>query len=557
MDFILTLHSHLPYVLHHGRWPHGSDWLTEAAIDTYLPLLEVLQGFERDGVDAPITLGITPVLANQLSHPSFVSEMEAFFEHRIESAEEAPESLRASNDAHLIPVAKFWEDRLHRLRGLFRAVNGDLAHAFGEFQRRGRIEIISCAATHGFLPLLGCDESIRLQLFTGRNEHVRLFGRAPVGIWLPECAFRPAGPWTPPGYPPGAFRRGTDEFLRDAGYKFFFVDAHLVNAGGWLGRYHEIPLGTERFGAERHALDDEPEQVAERSAYKAYRMPDDGSGRPLMAFVRDPKSSLQVWSRWRGYPGDPNYLEFHKIRWPGGLKLWAVTGPETDLGDKVPYNPEWARGRAGDHARHFASLLMGTALGERGGQVICAPFDTELFGHWWYEGVDFINDLYRALQGMPVKPVSGKTHVARRFTRPVVRLTEGSWGANGDFSFWMNDQTKWSWERMWALEQQYWAAARPALRGSEGQRRVLEQATRSLLLAQASDWQFVISTGAAGDYATKRLNLHFDDLERLLGALAPGADDGALEAGVRFAEEIRARDDLFPNVLGSVEEALA
>ncbi|HET6778624.1 MAG TPA: hypothetical protein VFH26_07025, partial [Gemmatimonadales bacterium] len=151
-DFIFTLHSHLPYVLHHGRWPHGSDWLCEAALDTYLPLLEVLRGLATDGVAAPVTIGFTPVLANQLTSADFVSEMETFFQQRIKACDEAPASLAATGDSHLLPLAEFWRGRLRRLRTLFDSIDHDLIGAFRALESAGRIEIISSAATHGYLP---------------------------------------------------------------------------------------------------------------------------------------------------------------------------------------------------------------------------------------------------------------------------------------------------------------------------------------------------------------------------------------------------------------------
>jgi 1,4-alpha-glucan branching enzyme len=561
MDFILALHSHLPYVLHHGRWPHGSDWLCEAALDTYLPLLDMLQTFERDGIDTPVTLGITPVLANQLAHPSFREELEAYISQRLEACDAAPTSLAATGDAELVPLAAYWRRRLTALRDVYHASGSDLIGAFRGLQDRGRLELISSAATHGFLPMLGRDESIRLQLFTGRAEHRRLFGRAPDGCWLPECAFRPAGPWQPKGARPVAHRRGTDEHLRDAGYRFFFVDAHLVAAGDNLGAYHDVPLGAERFDAERHDPDTPPMTAprgTKRSPYLAYRMPGPRGAAPLAAFVRDPRSSMQVWSRQQGYPGDEWYLEFHKIRWPGGLKLWRVTSGDADLGAKRSYDPDRARGRAREHARHFASLLHQTARQEQGGRVIVAPFDTELFGHWWFEGVDFLGDLYRSLGTEPgaARPVVARAHDAGQSRGSVVTLAEGSWGANGDFSMWSNEQTAWTWKRLWPLEDAFWAVAPAALKGDARRRLVLAQAARSLLLAQSSDWQFIISTGAATDYAEHRFVLHADDAEHLVAALKPEASAAALEEAVRYAERIRPRDDLFPDVLDSIAEAL-
>ena len=266
---------------------------------------------------------------------------------------------------------------------------------------------------------------------------------------------------------------------------------------------------------------------------------------------------MQVWSRDQGYPGDGSYLEFHKIRWPGGLKLWRVTGPRTDLGDKQPYDVAAARHRAETHAHHFAELLAGIA-GEAGrtGGVIVAPFDTELLGHWWFEGVDFLGDLYRRLAVADgVRSVTGSRHVGASRGRPRIRLAEGSWGAQGDHSMWMNDATRWTWERLWPLEEAFWAVARDAI-GAAWARPLLAAAARQLLLAQSSDWQFIISTGAAGDYAEARFRRHCDDAEALLRGLDPHASDDGRRAAADLADAVNQRDDLFPDVLAAVDAVL-
>jgi 1,4-alpha-glucan branching enzyme len=551
MDFVFTLHSHLPYVLNHGRWPHGSDWLTEAALDTYLPLLEVLRALAADKVPSPITIGFTPVLANQLASPLFVAEMEAFFEQRLKACDEAPASLASTGDDQLLPLVGFWRARLARLRDLFLSTNQDLIGAFKALEAAGTIEIIGSAATHGYLPLLARDESIRLQLAVGISEHRRIFGRAPAGCWLPECAYRPRGPWEPwPTAPRTGVRRGIEEHLADAGFQYFFVDAHLAAAGRPLGLSGD-PAGDPTIHTP--ARSETPAEPL-RSPYRAYRVAH-GS---VVAYVRDPRASMQVWSRSEGYPGDEWYLEFHKMRWPGGLKLWRVTGPGVDLGHKQPYNPDAASDRARGHADHFANLLQG--ISEAGAQnregVVVAPFDTELFGHWWFEGPDFLGNVYRALAGKRevIHPATGSRHLQEHPARAAIRLPWGSWGANGDSSMWLSDRTAWTWERLWPLEQSFWDVA-PAALASAPARPVLAQATRELLLAQSSDWQFIISTGAAADYAERRFREHCDDAEQLIAALGPGRE-ADLESAQRRAEELGKRDQLFPNVLPAVAAAL-
>lgn len=530
MDFVLTLHSHLPYVLNHGSWPHGSDWLSEAAIDTYLPLLAHLRELEAAKVEAPVTIGFTPILANQLAHPTFHRELDRYLDARIESCREAATDLADADGGALARVARFWEARLGDLRTLWRAIDRDLPGAFRNLALRGRLEIAGGAATHGFLPLLGRDESIRLQLGLGRAEHRRIFGALPDGCWVPECAYRPRGWWEPmPGAPDPRVRASTGEFVAAAGYRWFFADAHMARGRGG-------------------------ETLTPYRAYDVARGPR-GS---LSALVRDPKSSAQVWSRHGGYPGDQWYLEFHKIRYPGGLRLWRVSGPGTDLGHKQPYVPENAIGQAREHALHYASMLANIAREQYpwGTNLIAVPFDTELYGHWWFEGPQFLSDVYRALRHHPqVRPVTASRHLAERPERPAIELAEGSWGADGDFSMWLSPKTAWTWKRLWPLERAFWELAPRAL-AQPPAHEALAQAARTLLLAQSSDWQFIISTGEATDYADHRFHSHTADLARLLDALETGVATGALDEAGRIAAELRTRDDVFPDVLPAIAAAL-
>ena len=527
MDFVFTLHSHLPWVLHHGRWPHGSDWLCEAAVDTYLPLVESLDLLATDGVPAPLTIGVTPILANQLAHPDFATEVEAFLAQRLEACDQAEKDFQQSGETDLLTQPAFWRVRLERLRERLRSLNGGIVGELAAHARAGRIELLSSAATHGFLPLLRRHESVQLQLAVGHAEHERLFGLDPAGLWLPECAYR----------------AGLEVPIGRAGFRYFFVDSHMAKAGRTLGLYGETDFGHGVREPALTALD----EFYPRSPYRAY---DVGTSGNVAAFVRDPESTLRVWSRHQGYPGDGGYLEFHKIRWPGGLKLWRVTGPSVELGGKEPYDPNVARARAHKHAAEYGSLLgrIQRSVGTAGGEVIATPFDTELFGHWWFEGVDFISDLYRTVSSSDsVRPATASAHLDRRTGGRDgalrIELAQGSWGANGDFSKWQNPETQWTWDRLWGLEERFWTVARRSLAGMPSSRLpVVAQAARELLLAQSSDWQFIISTGAAGDYAAKRFTGHCDALDGLLNAIESGADASALMA------EHGTADDCFPDV---------
>jgi 1,4-alpha-glucan branching enzyme len=201
------------------------------------------------------------------------------------------------------------------------------------------------------------------------------------------------------------------------------------------------------------------------------------------------------------------------------------------------------------------ALTESQGVGEDGetGNVVVSPFDTELFGHWWFEGPDFLGEVYRRFaDAWDVRPTTASIHLRDRTPAATLELAAGSWGANGDYSMWLNDETVWTWQRLWPLENAFWDAA-PAALAVPGARPILAQAARELLIAQASDWQFIISTGEVADYATRRFTLHCDDAERLLAMLARGD----LESGAALAEELRQRDDVFPDILPHIEAALA
>ena len=376
-----------------------------------------------------------------------------------------------------------------------------------------------------------------------------------MGCWVPECAYRPEGT----GIPSRAYRKGprpVEDFLADAGFRYFFIDTHMAEAGESLGSYGDVPHGVERFDA-AFVGESEAPSGSLPVAYQAYLVgePDRRAGRGLCEGTAGLDAGLEPTT---GYPGDGSYLEFHKIRWPSGLKYWSVTGSDVDLGEKVPYDPAQAGYRASDHATHFSGFLGHIQRKEEIGPsgVAMAPFDTELFGHWWFEGVDFLRELFGRLPFREgVIPVTASEHLDSFPPKVAIRPLEGSWGANGDFSMWLNEGTRWTWERLWPLEDAFWEAAPRAL-ASEETRPILAHAARQLLLAQSSDWQFMISTGAVPDYAERRFNLHCDDAETLMDALKPRAPEGALAEALEKVLELQARDDLFPNILDSVEEVL-
>ncbi|HEV8447873.1 MAG TPA: 1,4-alpha-glucan branching protein domain-containing protein [Gemmatimonadaceae bacterium] len=539
LDFVLVLHMHVPHVMRHGRWPHGSDWLMEAIVDSYLPLIDVVERLAREGVDTPLTVNVTPIVATQLADPRLPAEVRRFLAQRLEACDADEQDLDARGDSELANVVRHWRSWFSARAAQFEAIGENIIGALARLQRAGRIELMSSGATHGFLPLLARDESIRLQLLVGRSEHERFFGRAPAGCWMPECAYRPSGFWSPlPDVAPRT-RAGIETYLEEAGYRFTVIDSHLASAGQPLDAY----------GGRRSSREFRPS--IDRSPYGNYSI---GAGKnAVRALVRDPVTTRQVWSRDGGYPGAAPYLEFHKMRFPGGLQLWSVSGAGVSLGDKQTYSAAAAAEAARFHAGHFAHVLDTVARESCSVDgVLVAPFDAELFGHWWFEGPEFLGAMYRALRDRPsIRPVTASDHIDSTSATPL-ELPAGSWGRDGDFGFWLNDATAGMWRRMWALEDRFWNVAPEAL-AREDTRVVLAQAARSLLLAQSSDWEFMISAGEVADYGETRFSMHASDAESLVEALEHGE---GFEAVGRLLDVLSERDAIFPNVLDSVAQVL-
>ena len=520
-NLALVLHAHLPFVRHpeHEHFLEES-WLYEAVVECYLPLLQKMRAWERDGVPANLTLTLSPTLCAMLRDPLLQARCARRLEKLLELAEK--EIHRTHWDAALQPVAAFYHARLLELRSLFADCGGDLVAAFRHFQDAGRLEIITCAATHGLLPLMTQHPaSIRAQLRVACDDYRSCFGRDPRGIWLPECAFV----------------AGLDEFLRDAGLRWFIVDTHgLMNARPRPIHGVFAPIVT-------------PAGVA--------------------AFGRDVESARQVWSRDGGYPGDPRYRDFYRdigfdlefdyvrpylpspeLRGFTGIKYHRITGG--GAATKAPYQRAPALAAAAEHARHFLAartrqIATLAETFERPPILLC-PYDAELFGHWWFEGPDFLDALVReAAAAAAVSPTSARLVTPGEYlhenpTQQVATPGGSSWGEEGYWKLWLHESNAWIYPHLDIAQERMTALARrwPAATGVTA--RALQQAGRELLLAQASDWPFILRTGTSTDYARRRVKEH------LLNFLALHEQLTAARIDQVWLAKLEARDNLFPEL---------
>ncbi len=525
--FCLVLHAHLPYVLGHGTWPHGSQMLYEAVADTYIPLLWVLEKLVDEGISPKITISFSPVLAEQLCDERFKEWFSGYLGEKIYWAEENRREFEARGDGHLAWLAGRWHERYCAIRDTFERLGRDVLSAYARLHREGHIQLITSAATHAYLPLLHEDTSVQAQVKIAVHTFRRLVGDWPRGMWLPECAYRPRCLWAPPPQVAGEKipwpRKGIEEFLADNGIDFFIVDTHMLS-----GQVRDAEVDFKDtlgkiFGRLRVIREPTPYEGF-RTPYAPYFVASAVDGLPAVAvLVRDPATSLQVWSAAFGYPGDFWYLEFHKKHVPGDLRYWRVTDDSGDLGSKAPYEPEWAEGRAREHAGHFLWLVKETLRhAPREGRlpVLCAPFDAELIGHWWFEGTIWLEHALRWMHQDPeLEVVTCSEYLSRFPPTQAIELPEGSWGAGGGHWVWLNERTEWTWQRVYDAELDFRALLHDhGLGHDEPMRALLRQAARELLLLQASDWQFLITTESAPDYAAHRVVAHHTDFKRLAQA---------------------------------------
>lgn len=479
----MILHAHLPFI-RHPEYPTflEEDWLFEAMTETYIPFLRMMQRLIDDGIYFRLTMSMTPPLCEMLADPMLQERYLAYLDNLYELAEKQ-KIARENTPYH--DAAASAELILRETRELFvKKWNHQLLPAFKALQDQGVLEIITCGATHGFLPLMATDEARRAQVSVAIENYRKHFGRRPRGIWLPECAFVP----------------GIDAILADFGIRFFILESHGLTQSNPPARYGTFrPIVT-------------PNGVA--------------------AFARDLESSRQVWSAEIGYPGHPDYREFYRdlgydlpyaevrpylhsdgIRRNTGLKFNRITG-KIPLHQKEPYVPAWASQRAAEHAGNFLHNRQAQCRYLKGvlGTIphVTAPYDAELYGHWWYEGPQFLEMLMRktACDQDEIVMITPSEYLEIETVHQEVMPCLSSWGANGFFEVWLNDGNDWIYPHLHCAEERMVELCQRYPNADGLLRRALNQAARELLLAQSSDWAFIITTNTSVEYAEKRTRDH-------------------------------------------------
>ncbi|MBD0379869.1 1,4-alpha-glucan branching protein domain-containing protein [Paenibacillus sedimenti] len=524
----LVLHAHLPYIRHHDRDDYLEErWFHEAMTETYLPLIEVMERLVADRIDFRLTFSMTPTLLSLFADPLMQERYRTYLDKLVGLADK--EQIRLQNDTALLPLAKRYSERFRELQALYESFKGNIIAKFKQFQDAGYIEIVTSAATHGFLPLMKTEEAIKAQIVTAVRDYERHFDHKPRGIWLPECGYT----------------LGIDRILKQCGIDFFFSDSTAVAfASPQPNRELCAPLMTP-YG--------------------------------VTAFPRDPESASQVWNAQEGYPGDFNYREYYRdIGWDlgwnqieeweyirpyvlptyervnTGIKYYRITGKGTH---REPYRPDWAQDKAAEHAGNFMFNRQKQAehwhhwLDRK--PIIVSPYDAELFGHWWYEGPLWIEMLCRKIfkDQHTVKMITPSEYLQEYPLADVGKLNESSWGRNHSAEVWLQGKNDWIYRHLHQAEERMirLATKHEHLAGHKKLRtgllkRSLNQAARELMLAQSSDWAFIMDSGTVVDYAVRRTKDHLTCFHHLCDQIDREQID---EVALAALEE---KDNCFPEI---------
>lgn len=520
----LVLHAHLPFVRHPECDKFLEEtWLFETITESYIPLMQLIEGWRKDGIGARLTFTLTPTLCAMLQDSLLQTRYRRHLDELIELAEKEIHRTLWEKDYH--QLAQLYHERLVATRDFYQQQGGDLVASFRRAQERGQLEIITSAATHALLPLLaGHLPSLRGQVLTARDQYQSCFGQAPRGIWLPECAYA----------------EGLEGVLSEAGIEWFIVDSH--------GLLHATPR--PRYGMFAPVL----------------------SHKGIAAFGRDLASAKQVWSRQEGYPGNPRYRDFYrdigfdldldylKPYWAApdwrtftGIKYHRITesGPH-----KAIYERAAALQTAAEHAAHFLTARIEQIQRLRAilnrPPVVVSPYDAELFGHWWYEGPEFLDFFVRKawFDQKILELITPSDYLRRHDRHQVAAPASSSWGEEGYWRVWLNETNQWIYPHLHAAQERMTQLARRF--GAHGQSesglpdrlqaRALKQAGRELLLAQASDWPFILRTGTNPEYARKRVKDHLLRFTRIYQQLANNHIDEAWLNGIEQT------DNIFPHL---------
>lgn len=511
-----VLHAHLPFVRH----PECDDfleerWLFEAISGTYIPLIDCFSRLKSEGIKFKLTMSFSPSLLCMLSDSLLQTRFINHTMRQLELAEHEIERTKQQPDIQALAI--MYKEKFENNLTIFNKYNNNIITAFKDLQNEGYLEIITCSATHGFLPLLSMHpEAVRAQISVGVETYTKHFGQNPRGFWLPECGYVPE----------------TEEFLSENGIEYILIESHGI-------------------------LFAEP-----RPIYGTFSPIVSPKG--IAAFGRDIESSMQVWSADIGYPGASEYRDFYRdigydldfnyikpyissdgTRIHTGIKYHKITGktPEKEI-----YVPEKAKAKIIEHAADFISKRMEQVnfLTNRMDKppIIMCPYDAELFGHWWYEGPQWLYEVLRNLgsENSEIASTTPGTYIDEYPIMQVASPCRSSWGASGYNEVWLNEKNDWVYRHLHLAAERMIEMANDYPNTTGLSNTALNQAARELLLAQSSDWAFIMKAGTVVQYAEKRTKDHINRFTKLYYDIRENLIDE------EWLSDIQWKDNIFPDI---------
>ncbi|MFQ5328790.1 MAG: 1,4-alpha-glucan branching protein domain-containing protein [Thermodesulfobacteriota bacterium] len=560
-SFTFVIYSHIPYVTSPDRSADDVNRLHQATSECYIPLLNTLARLVDEGISPKVVVGFSPLLTEMVSQDAFKDDFVAYMEGRIGAAEKDLVEFEKLGKKQLTMIARMWREFYSFILDDFTAkFKGDILKPFADMESEGHIELITTAATGGYLPLLSRDESIHAQMSQAAACHKRHFGKAPRGMWLPEHGYRPGGPWQSPiesgdtGEP--SERGGIENFSGSSGIDYLITDTHLLNGDEppalSLDTSTSLSDAWKKHGGNLSASDS-----PDRSPYTTYQLCGaDSETAPLTLFTRDPLTGSAVAGLKDGYPTDGSYLDFFRRQRSSNLRYWRVTGGGCDLVEKEEYHPDQAFSGIAANSTHFTKLVRETLSDQRRDSgkagIVVSLFNATIFGQRWFEGHEWLYHTIASLaQEEEIKRVTTGEYMDKGRPSEVTTLSEGSSAGRGNHKLLLNDGNRWMWQRLYEAEEEMVDVVNDYgdINDNLNLENALRQAGRELLLLQSSDWPRLANAHASRAFAEARFIRHFEDFKRLADIARHVGREGALRKhDWAFMQLCMERDDIFPEI---------
>ncbi len=494
----LVLQGHLPFVKE-PDYPQFLEetWFFEGLTETYIPLVQMLQRLRAKGIQSHITLSLSATLISmmqdELLQERFITHLDALID--IGDRELA----RLEGQGAIYELAKGYKEQYIAIKHFFDKVLGrDLIKALRDLADAGTLSLITTAATHAYLPLYqGYPRAVSAQIEEGLIAFEQAFNRRPQSFWLPECGFYP----------------GLEKILRKHGIRYTYVAAH----GALFA-----------------------ESSLEKGLYEPIKDPKSG----MVFFPRHYAACQDIWDQHSGYPSEAVYREFYRDigfsldmeylsteehPLPGriftGYKYYSITS--LDSNTKELYDPAAAKKRVAENVENFIYRRKEERRlfpeSYDGAPIITVALNADLFGHWWHEGIDWLEQFIMRMQDERELMLSTAEEYIKLFPPKVKGLPAlSSWGHKGYTASWLSDNTQGIYPYIFAYIKSVEACLDRYPETQNIKKQALDQLVREMLLSMGSDWVFLLGSGGYQDFAFRQIKESLENMRNIIDGLCQG-----------------------------------